>query len=788
MSDNNFELQSPPGNSKTNNTFSSVNGAAGPSSIPAVSQTHAPGQQRAPDLVPCSPTEVAGPALEKALVVEDAAAHPRQRHTTSRETDLVIFTAPPQATPDLGMDISCARREGNPNLDNPFRLFPDVTSLRIAVTNFANNHGLGKYVQLLISAAEYERDDDDAQEQIGFPHDEVSDEVSDEKPSFRKQSRSLKVAVLIVGLLSASCQGWNQSVLNGTAPELAKYFNLHVRTDDPLRNNRDLWRLGALVAVEPAAAGLLSIFVSDPLQSRWLGRRGAIALSATVSTVATIALACATTIPQVVGLRLLIGVTLGAKASTINPLLAEITFKFQLRGRILATWQLGDALGIFCGVLSWYIINRAIPVESPDSAERRWRILSLTTLPTSLPLIFVAYTIPESYVFLLKKNKYPKAAESVLSYCRSRLDAMRLLISSHFIWETEANLLKTDAMQELQDRVSSPLGQSNDPPGQCPQSVPKGNGCAHTYHTRFLDFFKRLWQVCWTDVRCQRALLSSGLLMVAQAICGINALAFFSSSMVDAGISEDRSVLLALLFGAVNFGFGLLTLRWTDKYGRTTLALIGLPLMSLSAFILAGLFKISRAYEGPRNAAIITFSLVFTAIYSCTLGPAAYAVGAESFPSSVREISMSVSVFLNMFSLGVFLFTYPVITGSIDYSASLCIFGVIDLIAFVLCFLFCVDTRKRSLDQLQFSFGLPIILHAEYRRFEVLPQLSKWLHPFATFEDDASRISKSDDPRHTVTAFHLWAHQQRDKEQPKLFARVLNLFRPRFESARHDPS
>jgi len=519
MSDNNFELQSPPGNSKTNNTFSSVNGAAGPSSTPAVSQTHAPGQQRAPDLVPCSPTEVAGPALEKALVVEDAAA--------------------------------CARREDNPNLDNPFRLFPDVNSLRIAVTNFANNHGLGKYVQLLISAAEYERDDDDAQEQIGFPHDELSDE----KPSFRKQSRSLKVAVLIVGLLSASCQGWNQSVLNGTgmlprrstksnsmvvvdltqglAPELAKYFNLHVRTDDPLRNNRDLWRLGALVAVEPAAAGLLSIFVSDPLQSRWLGRRGAVALSATVSTVATIALACATTIPQVIGLRLLIGVTLGAKASTINPLLAEITFKFQLRGRILATWQLGDALGIFCGVLSWYIINRAIPVESPDSAERRWRILSLTTLLTSLPLIFVAYTIPESYVFLLKKNKYPKAAESVLSYCRSRLDAMRLLISSHFIWETEANLLKTDAMQELQDRVSSPSGQSNDPPGQCPQSVPKGNGCAHTYHTRFLDFFKRLWQVCWTDVRCQRALLSSGLLMVAQAICGINALVSVLSAIVD---------------------------------------------------------------------------------------------------------------------------------------------------------------------------------------------------------------------------------------------------------------
>ena len=281
--------------------------------------------------------------------------------------------------------------------------------------------------------------------------------------------------------------------------------------------------------------------MSDPLQNRWLGRRGAIALSAAGGTIATIGVSCAQTIPQVIGLRLFIGVSLGAKASIINPLLAEITSQYQLRGRVLMTWQLGDALGIFFGNLSWYIINQAIPRGSPNAADRRFRILSLTTLITSIPLVFVAYTIPESYVFLMKKNKYPEAAESAFSYCRSRLDAMRLLVSSHFVWETEDKLHHTDAKQELQDRVSGLENQANNPPGQCLLNLPRGACCTHSYHTRFLDFFRRLVQVCWTDQRCKHALLSVGLLMVTQAICGINALVSHLSPKFNDSTTTDSS-------------------------------------------------------------------------------------------------------------------------------------------------------------------------------------------------------------------------------------------------------
>jgi len=55
---------------------------------------------------------------------------------------------------------------------------------------------------------------------------------------------------------------WSQSILNGSGPLIASYLGLHIRMDDPLRNNGDLWVFGILLAVVPLAAGIL--FVKPP--------------------------------------------------------------------------------------------------------------------------------------------------------------------------------------------------------------------------------------------------------------------------------------------------------------------------------------------------------------------------------------------------------------------------------------------------------------------------------------------------------------------------------------------
>ncbi|KAF7508877.1 hypothetical protein GJ744_008586 [Endocarpon pusillum] len=145
--------------------------------------------------------------------------------------------------------------------------------------------------------------------------------------------------------------------------------------------------------------------------------------------------------------------------------------------------------------------------------------------------------------------------------------------------------------------------------------------------------------------------------------------------------------------------------------------------MTVFMFILAAAFEVDNSSRTP---IIILFTLLFCAIYSFTLGPAAYSLAAESFPSSVREAGMAISVFINSTFLGALLVVYPFVTAPIGYTASLCIFGCIDALAFIACFLFCVDTRDRTLDELQYSFDLPLSIHCAYRLFYVMPEA--WKH------------------------------------------------------------
>lgn len=84
------------------------------------------------------------------------------------------------------------------------------------------------------------------------------------------------------------------------------------------------------------AAGI-GCWCSDPL-NRLLGRRGVIFSSAVFCVLAPIGGACAQTWPQLFVTRLLLGIGMGLKASTIPIFCAENTPAI-IRGGLVMTWQ-----------------------------------------------------------------------------------------------------------------------------------------------------------------------------------------------------------------------------------------------------------------------------------------------------------------------------------------------------------------------------------------------------------------------------------------------------------------
>jgi MFS family permease len=73
-------------------------------------------------------------------------------------------------------------------------------------------------------------------------------------------------------------------------------------------------------------------FIADPMQELFLGRRGAIAGACVASIAATIGQSFSRSIAQIIGCRIITGLTLAAKASSAPLLTAEVAPN-HLRGK-----------------------------------------------------------------------------------------------------------------------------------------------------------------------------------------------------------------------------------------------------------------------------------------------------------------------------------------------------------------------------------------------------------------------------------------------------------------------
>lgn len=194
---------------------------------------------------------------------------------------------------------------------------------------------------------------------------------------------------------------------------------------------------------------------------------------------------------------------MGAKGSTV-PVLAAENAPASIRGALVMTWQLWTAFGLFCG----YAAN-VVCLSFGDDA---WRYQLASAFIPAVPLLFI-YLVPESPRWLMKKGRYAKAYKSLVRLRHSELQAARDLYYVHVQLELESQIVR-------------------------------GN----SYIKRFIELF--------TVPRIRRATLASGTVMLAQQMCGINIIAFYSSTIfVQANYSNRQALYASLGYGAVNFTF-----------------------------------------------------------------------------------------------------------------------------------------------------------------------------------------------------------------------------------------
>lgn len=93
---------------------------------------------------------------------------------------------------------------------------------------------------------------------------------------------------------------------------------------------------------------------------------------------------------------------------------------------------------------------------------------------------------------------------------------------------------------------------------------------------------------------------------------------------------------------------------------------------------------------------------------------------------------MAVSVAINLLGAGILVLVFPFLMHSIGTTGSLSIFAGLNLVAFVLVYLFVPETKQRTLEELQYTFDLPTRWHIHYRATYIQQHFRKYWWRYLT--------------------------------------------------------
>ncbi|KZL82664.1 sugar transporter [Colletotrichum incanum] len=496
---------------------------------------------------------------------------------------------------------------------------------------------------------------------------------------------------IILNSIAAAIQGWDQTGSNGAnlafpvalgIPDTAGSSCGPVASEGECAKNS--WIIGFVNSMPYITICLFAGWVSDPL-NEILGRRGVIFVAAIFSLLAPFGMAVSQTWGQLAASRMLLGIGMGLKEVTV-PVFSAENSPTLIRGGLVMSWQVWTAFGIFLGTCANLAVGR--------TGEIAWRLQFGSAFIPAVPLVLGTYFCPESPRWYLKKGRHVKAWGSLLRLRNTPLQAARDLYYIHSLLEYEETLVQKSGL-----KVTSNM------------------------FTRFVELF--------TIPRIRRATWASGIVMIAQQMCGINIISFYSSTIFkQSGISDYTALWASFGFGLINFTFAWPAVWTIDTFGRRTLLLFTFPNMfwTLLAAGLCYLIDGDSEKSTARIAAVATFVYLFAAFYSPGEGPVPFMYSAEVFPLSHREIGMSWAVATNNFWASVLSLTFPRMLIAMTATGAFSFYAGLNLVALALIFLFVPETKQKSLEELDYVFGVPDRKHASYQLKTVLPWWTKrWI-------------------------------------------------------------
>lgn len=532
---------------------------------------------------------------------------------------------------------------------------------------WADANGMPEYKSLFGRAALVARDPERF-ERLGdaLPADE-RDALIYERDHKWHGSKMLWYSISLCAI-GAATQGWDQTGANGANLSFPQEFGIN-------EGAKNEWIVGLINSIIFLTAGLIGAFIVDPL-NHYLGRRGEIFVTALCLTATPIGSGFARTWQELFATRFVMGIGIGAKNATVPIYSAEMA-PARIRGALVMFWQLWVVIGIFLGFCANVIVK--------DTGDIAWRLQLGSAFIPSFILGIGIFFCPESPRWLMKHGKLAKGFQSM-----NKLRAHPIIAARDYYY---SNIIYAEELRVAGDS---------------------------TYFSRLRD--------CFTVPRIRRSNYGASTVMLAQQMCGINIISFYSSSIFEqVGYSATEALYASLGYGAIQVVFTIPTLFLIDTKGRRTLCLITFPLMCI--FLLAAGLSLLNNDEslsrGARIGPVVLFVYLFTIMYSLGEGPVAFQYSAEVFPTIHREQGMAWAVCINNTFAGILGLTFPRMTTVMTQTGAFGFYAGLNLIAWFMIFAFVRETKQLTLEEIDQVFSVPTKQFLGYEMKIWLPYFMK---------------------------------------------------------------
>ncbi|KAJ5198788.1 uncharacterized protein N7498_007905 [Penicillium cinerascens] len=488
--------------------------------------------------------------------------------------------------------------------------------------------------------------------------------------------------------LAAAVQGMDETVNNGAQAIYLK--RLGIENSDNLT--------GLVVGAPYLACAILGCWLTEPL-NRYFARRGTIFISCFIAAVASVWEGVCNSWVNLFLARFVLGLGIGSKSSTVPVYAAECS-PAPIRGALVMMWQMWTAFGIMLGNIMGVAFMNV-------GNDLNWRLMLGSTVVLPLVVCAQVYICPESPRWLIQHNKIQKAY-------------------------TNFKILRPTELQAARDLYYAYVGV------ELERQINKGKN----FFTMFMELF--------TIPRNRRATLASWIVMFMQQFCGVNVIAYYSTTIFqESGYGLSNALLASMGTGILNWVFALPAVFTIDTWGRRNLLLFTFPFLAIFLFWSGFSFWIEPEITNSKKrvAMVTTGMYLFEVFYSPGEGPVPFTYSAEAFPLHVREVGMSWATATTWCFNFILSFTWPHLLrsfkpqGAFGWYAAWCVIG------WFLVLLFVPETKALTLEELDQVFSVPTRKHASYQLKNAWWHFRVWvlrrkLEPLPKFYQGASRLAE----------------------------------------------